>query len=154
MPCKSDVTSCVKGAEESCQHLWAIQGDPFKTLFVARVSFEATERKLKREFEEYGPVKSIRLVHDKNDGTLRIPAAGTLQACTFAFCKADCCAAGKSRGYAFIEYEHKNDMKLAYKMADGKKIEGKRVVVDVERGRTVPNWSVLTASLPEYPGIF
>ena len=33
-------------------------------------------------------------------------------------------------------------MKLAYKMADGKKIEGKRVVVDVERGRTVPNWWV------------
>lgn len=31
-------------------------------------------------------------------------------------------------------------MKLAYKMADGKKIEGKRVVVDVERGRTVSNW--------------
>jgi RNA recognition motif-containing protein len=48
--------------------------------------------------------------------------------------------AGKSRGYAFIEYEHKNDMKLAYKNADGKKIEGKRVVVDVERGRTVPTW--------------
>lgn len=48
--------------------------------------------------------------------------------------------AGKSRGYAFIEFEHKNDMKTAYKMADGKKIEGKRVIVDVERGRTVPNW--------------
>lgn len=48
--------------------------------------------------------------------------------------------AGKSRGYAFIEFEHKNDMKTAYKMADGKRIEGKRVVVDVERGRTVPNW--------------
>ena len=47
---------------------------------------------------------------------------------------------GKSRGYAFIEFEHKNDMKTAYKMADGKKIEGKRVIVDVERGRTVPNW--------------
>lgn len=48
--------------------------------------------------------------------------------------------AGKPRGYAFIEYEHKNDMKQAYKMADGRKIEGKRVLVDVERGRTVPNW--------------
>ena len=32
-------------------------------------------------------------------------------------------------------------MKEAYKRADGKKVEGKRVVVDVERGRTVPNWS-------------
>lgn len=45
-----------------------LQGDPFKTLFVARVSYEATERKLRREFEEYGPVKSIRLVHEKNNG--------------------------------------------------------------------------------------
>ena len=49
---------------------------------------------------------------------------------------------GKPRGYAFIEYEHKNNMKEAYKRADGKKVEGKRVVVDVERGRTVHNWYV------------
>jgi U1 small nuclear ribonucleoprotein len=47
---------------------------------------------------------------------------------------------GKSRGYAFIEFEHKKDMKEAYKLADGRKIEGRRVVVDVERGRTVENW--------------
>ena len=26
-------------------------GDPFKTLFVARVSYDTTEKKLKREFE-------------------------------------------------------------------------------------------------------
>jgi len=31
-------------------------------------------------------------------------------------------------------------MKNAYKLADGRKVEGKRVTVDVERGRTVPNW--------------
>ena len=45
-----------------------LQGDPFKTLFVARVSHEVTEKKLRRDFEEYGPVKRIRLVHDKNSG--------------------------------------------------------------------------------------
>lgn len=28
----------------------------------------------------------------------------------------------------------------AYKYADGKKIDSKRVVVDVERGRTVKSW--------------
>lgn len=50
------------------------------------------------------------------------------------------CGAAKPRGYAFIEFEHKNDMKLAYKNADGRKVESKRVLVDVERGRTVPNW--------------
>ncbi len=47
---------------------------------------------------------------------------------------------GKPRGYAFVEFEHKADMKEAYKAADGKKIEGRRVLVDVERGRTVENW--------------
>ncbi|EFN51507.1 hypothetical protein CHLNCDRAFT_140193 [Chlorella variabilis] len=91
-----------------------VEGDPFKTLFVSRLSYDVTERKLKREFEEYGPIKRIRLVHNKNSG--------------------------KPRGYAFIEYEHKNDMKQAYKMADGRKIEDRRVLVDVERGRTVPHW--------------
>jgi RNA recognition motif-containing protein len=50
------------------------------------------------------------------------------------------CAADKPRGYAFIEYEHKKDMKEAYKQSDGRKIEGRRILVDVERGRTVENW--------------
>ncbi|KAK7481865.1 hypothetical protein BaRGS_00026891, partial [Batillaria attramentaria] len=46
----------------------------------------------------------------------------------------------KPRGYAFIEYEHERDMHSAYKHADGKKIDGRRVLVDVERGRTVKGW--------------
>lgn len=28
----------------------------------------------------------------------------------------------------------------AYKQADGRKLDNRRVLVDVERGRTVPNW--------------
>ena len=53
---------------------------------------------------------------------------------------------GNSRGYAFIEYEHLEDFKSiciisgAYKLADGKKIEDKRVTVDCERGRLIPEW--------------
>ncbi|KAH7954743.1 hypothetical protein HPB49_021454 [Dermacentor silvarum] len=47
---------------------------------------------------------------------------------------------GKPRGYAFVEYEHERDMHSAYKHADGKKIDGRRVLVDVERGRTVKGW--------------
>ncbi|MFS8010570.1 putative RNA recognition motif domain, nucleotide-binding alpha-beta plait domain superfamily [Helianthus anomalus] len=46
----------------------------------------------------------------------------------------------KPRGYAFIEYMHTRDMKAAYKQADGRKLDNRRVLVDVERGRTVPNW--------------
>ncbi|OLY80915.1 U1 small nuclear ribonucleoprotein 70 kDa [Smittium mucronatum] len=44
------------------------------------------------------------------------------------------------RGYAFIEYEHERDLRRAYREADGVRIMGRRVVVDVERGRTVKGW--------------
>lgn len=88
--------------------------DPFKTLFVARINFDTSESKLRREFEVYGTVRKIALVHDKKSN--------------------------KPRGYAFIEYEHERDMHSAYKHADGKKIDGRRVLVDVERARTVKGW--------------
>lgn len=41
-----------------------------------------------------------------------------------------------------------NDILAAYKHADGKKIDGKRVLVDVERARTVKGW--LPRRLGEY----
>lgn len=49
----------------------AAQGDSYKTLFVPRLSYEVTERKLRHEFEEFGPIKRIRLVHDRNTGAVR-----------------------------------------------------------------------------------
>lgn len=45
--------------------------------------------------------------------------------------------------YYLILFLFKNDTKsesAAYKHADGKKIDGKRVLVDVERARTVKGW--------------
>lgn len=50
--------------------------------------------------------------------------------------------AGKPRGYAFIEFESKRDMNEAWNMAEGMKIEGRRITVDVEKGRTVDDWYV------------
>jgi len=88
-------------------------GDPFKTLFVARISYDTTEKKIKREFEVFGSIKRVRMIYDHK---------------------------GKPRGYAFIEYEHERDLKNSYKQGDGKKIDGRRVMVDVERGRTVEGW--------------
>merc|ERR1711953_1659175 len=90
-----------------------VSGDPFKTLFVARISYDTTEKKLKREFEVFGSIKRVRMVYDQK---------------------------GKPRGYAFVEFEHERDLKNAYKQVDGKKIDGRRVMVDVERGRTVEGW--------------
>jgi len=88
--------------------------DPYKTLFIARVNYDTSESKLRREFEIYGPIKKIRMVHDSQSG--------------------------RPRGYAFIEYEHERDMHNAYKNGDGRKIDGRRVLVDVERARTVKGW--------------
>lgn len=84
--------------------------DPKKTLFVARLNYDTSESKLKREFEAYGPIEKIIIVQDK--------------------------IKNGPRGYAFIEYRNRDDMHEAYKRADGKRIDGRRVLVDFERGRT------------------
>ncbi|KAG9127178.1 hypothetical protein FRC07_000328 [Ceratobasidium sp. 392] len=88
-------------------------GDPYKTLFISRLSKNATEEDLRKEFGVYGRIDRIRLVKNKR---------------------------GHSRGYAFIVYDREKDMKAAYKEADGVTILGKRILVDVERGRTVRGW--------------
>mmetsp|Transcript_5639 Transcript_5639/g.13655 ORF Transcript_5639/g.13655 Transcript_5639/m.13655 type:complete len:326 (-) Transcript_5639:221-1198(-) len=86
----------------------------YNTLFVGRLAYEVTERKLLREMESFGSVKDLRIAKDKTTG--------------------------RSKGYGFVEYEHEEDMKRAYRAADGMRIEGRPVIVDVERGHTVPTW--------------
>lgn len=51
-------------------------------------NYDTSEAKLRREFEMYGPIKKIIMVHKTEDG--------------------------KPRGYAFIEYEHERDMHCKY----------------------------------------
>ncbi len=72
-----------------------------------------TEDNLKNEFEYYGPVSAVKLIKDKK---------------------------GKSRGYAFVEFEHSRHFKEAFTDADGRKVNGRRIVVDCEKGRTTENW--------------
>ena len=87
--------------------------DPYKTLFVGRLSYDVDEAALRREFERFGAVKSVTVVEDRD---------------------------GKPRGYAFVEFDRESDMKHAYRSADGLRLEGRRILVDAERGRTVPDW--------------
>ena len=63
--------------------------DPFRTLFVARVNYYSSESKLRREFEQYGNIKSINVVMNQKNN--------------------------KPRGYAFIEYEQEKDMHCKYR---------------------------------------
>ena len=90
-----------------------VDGDGYKTIFVGRLPYEITEPALRREFEVYGPVRKVTLIYDRE---------------------------GKPRGYGFIEFERERDMKAAYETADGRRLLGRRILVDVERGRTVKNW--------------
>lgn len=93
------------------------RGDPFKTLFVARLSYDVKESDLEREFGRFGPIERIRIVKDNVSPKSK-----------------------PNRGYAFIVYEREKDMKAAYKETDGIRIKDRRVLVDVERGRTVKGW--------------
>jgi U1 small nuclear ribonucleoprotein len=59
-------------------------GDPFKTLFVSRANYDTSESRLKREFDVYGPIKTVRIIYDRETK--------------------------RPRGYAFVEFEHERDM--------------------------------------------
>ncbi|KAG0637079.1 hypothetical protein HOY80DRAFT_890268 [Tuber brumale] len=96
------------------EHDPQVRGDPFKTLFLSRLNYNVKEPDLEREFGRFGPIERIRIVRDKETS--------------------------KHRGYAFIVYEREKDMKAAYKETDGIRIKDRRVLVDVERGRTVKGW--------------
>ncbi|KAH8801608.1 U1 small nuclear ribonucleoprotein [Xylogone sp. PMI_703] len=118
-----------------------IRGDAFKTLIVARLSYDATEQDLESEFGRFGPIERIRIVvdthqHEKPNKKKK-----------------------KHRGYAFIVFEREKDMRgilyrgnmtdisdlfvlwiAALDNCDGIRIKDRRIKVDVERGRTVKGW--------------
>jgi len=87
--------------------------DPYKTIIVANLAFTTTEERLREVFEMYGHIKNVILVKDKE---------------------------GTSQGYAFIEFENMRGFKSAFRQADGKKVDARRVIVDAERGRTCKFW--------------
>ncbi|RYO78091.1 hypothetical protein DL765_009202 [Monosporascus sp. GIB2] len=93
-----------------------IRGDPFKTLIVARLSYDANEHDLEKEFGRFGPIERIRIVtdthaHEKGNKKKK-----------------------PHRGYAFVVFEPALDG------CDGIRIKDRRIKVDVERGRTVKGW--------------
>lgn len=88
--------------------------NPYNTMFVARMNYDTSESKLRRECELYGRVNQIVMVKNQLNG--------------------------KPRGYAFVEFEHEREMHAAVKSLNGKKLDGMRILTDIERGRTRPEW--------------
>ena len=69
--------------------------DAYKTLFVARLSYDTTEETLRREFEAYGPVSRIRVVHKRSKDDILTGDDVEEQ----------------PRGYAFVEFAKEEDMR-------------------------------------------
>lgn len=47
---------------------------------------------------------------------------------------------GKSRGYGFVEFSEEREADFAVRRGDGRKVDGRRIIVDRELGRTKANW--------------
>ncbi|PWA95804.1 Nucleotide-binding, alpha-beta plait [Artemisia annua] len=137
-----------------------ISGDPYKTLFVARLNYETTESRIKREFEAYGPIKRVGFVEYLEKG-LKVIAFCSNLGFGYLVAYSHHSASKVKRYFMLVAYSHHSASKVqgkryfmlvayshhpaskvqaAYKQADGRKLDNRRVLVDVERGRTVPNW--------------
>ena len=91
-----------------------VRGDAFKTLFVARLSYDTTEKDLEREFGRFGPIERVR------ERVLRLARMLLLMLwfqIRIVTDTAEMTADGKPkkkkthRGYAFVVYEREKDMK-------------------------------------------
>lgn len=89
--------------------------DPEHTLFVGRLSFDTSEETVEAVFAQYGRIRSLRLVRD------------VLTGC--------------SRGYAFVEFENRRDMQRAYRDAHRRMVDGREILVDIERERVSEGWT-------------
>ncbi len=78
-------------------------------IYVANVSFKATDEDLKGLFEEYGEVASARIVMDKYTG--------------------------RSRGFAFVEMENAAEGQKAIDGINGRDYQGRELVVNEARPR-------------------
>lgn len=68
-----------------------IRGDPYKTLFVSRLSYDTDTKDLEREFGRFGPIERVRVPLDSGEKNPK--------------------KKGKPLGYAFIVFERERDMK-------------------------------------------
>jgi len=75
-------------------------------LYVGNLPYGVSEKDVRKTFERYGPVTSIRLIEHKN---------------------------GKSKGYGFVEMGDKDTASSAIKGLNGKEFKGRSIVVSEAR---------------------
>lgn len=85
------------------------RGDPYRTLFVARLSYEVKEADLEREFGRFGPIERVN-TPDLDLYNLRW-LTHTYQIRIVKDTVSPKAAKRPAKGYAFIVYEREKDMK-------------------------------------------
>lgn len=76
-------------------------------IYVGNLDYHVDEDDLKKLFGQYGEVKSAKLVMDKETNT--------------------------SKGFGFVEMEHKEDAKKALEKLNGSEVNGRRIKVNIAR---------------------
>jgi len=78
--------------------------EPAKTLGVFGLSLYTTEKDLEKEFSKYGPIEKVQVVLDGHSG--------------------------RSRGFAFINFENLDDAQEARNSMTGQEMDGRKIRVD------------------------
>ena len=76
-------------------------------LYLGNLSFKITEEELQEIFSEYGAVKSIKIITDRETG--------------------------RSRGFGFAEFESREDAEKAITELSGKEIHGRALTINESR---------------------
>jgi len=92
----------------------SIISDARCTLFVGRLSPDSTEYTIRRCFERYGRLESVKLILD--------------------------IVTGFSKCYAFVEFRYREDAKRAHGDAHELILDGSTILVEFEHGRTMKGW--------------
>ncbi|KAJ8734436.1 hypothetical protein PYW08_013686 [Mythimna loreyi] len=91
-----------------------VKGDPTTTLFVGRLNPRTTEDTIKAEFGKLGRIVSCRIVRD--------------------------IVTGKSKQYAFIQYEHVVSVDRALNEMQKEYIDGAELILEREAERRLVGW--------------
>ena len=78
-------------------------------LFIGSLAYATTDDTLKAFFEEIGPVKSARVITDRESG--------------------------RSKGFGFVEFEDESNNDKAVDQLNGKELDGRAIAVSIARPR-------------------
>ncbi len=78
-------------------------------IYVGNLPFSSTEDDIRREFDAFGQVTSVEIIHDK--------------------------VTGRSRGFAFVEMPSSEDAQKAISGLNGKEVNGRALTVNEARPR-------------------